>query len=139
MEKSLFRKKAMERISSPEQLTDYLHVTTPSIWILLSAVVLFLIGMIAWSCVGTLETRVDAKAVINGGKAEIVVTDADSSGISAGMPVHIASQEYIVSSVSEDDYGRNIAYAEVSLPDGTYDADIVIEQIHPIKFLLESR
>ena len=38
-----------------------------------------------------------------------------------------------------DEYGRSVAYADVSIPDGTYEVEIVIEQIHPISFLLESR
>ncbi len=31
-EQSLFRKETMDRISSPEDLTDYLKVTNPGIW-----------------------------------------------------------------------------------------------------------
>lgn len=34
----MFRKEALERISSPEQLTDYLHVTNPGVWAVLVAV-----------------------------------------------------------------------------------------------------
>ena len=47
----LFRKKTMERISSPEQLTDYLRVTNPGIWAVLTAVILILVGIIAWATV----------------------------------------------------------------------------------------
>lgn len=38
-EQSLFRKETMDRISSPEDLTDYLKVTNPGIWIVLAAVI----------------------------------------------------------------------------------------------------
>ncbi|HAG12584.1 MAG TPA: NHLP bacteriocin system secretion protein, partial [Ruminococcus sp.] len=34
----VFRKKSLDRISSPEQLTDYLRVTNPGIWVVLAAV-----------------------------------------------------------------------------------------------------
>ena len=47
----LFREKTMERISSPEQLTDYLRVTNPGIWAVLTAVILILVGIIAWAAV----------------------------------------------------------------------------------------
>ena len=30
---TLFRQKTLDRISSPEQLTDYLRITNPGIWI----------------------------------------------------------------------------------------------------------
>ena len=34
----LYREKSMERISSPEKLNDYMCVTTPSVWLVLAAV-----------------------------------------------------------------------------------------------------
>ena len=42
---SFFRQKTLNRISSPEQLTDYLRVTNPGIWIFLAAVVVLLAGI----------------------------------------------------------------------------------------------
>ena len=59
---SFFRQKSLKRISSPEQLTDYLHVTNPGIWIFLAAVVVLLAGIFVWSTVGTLETTAKAAA-----------------------------------------------------------------------------
>ena len=41
-ESTVFRKMALERISSPEQLTDYLCVTNPGIWVLLAVAFLLL-------------------------------------------------------------------------------------------------
>ncbi len=52
---SVFRKKSMDRVSSPEQLNDYIKVTTPSVWLVLIAVILLLAGMLAWSIFGTVE------------------------------------------------------------------------------------
>ncbi len=52
---SVFRKKSMDRVSSPEQLNDYIRVTSPSVWLVLSAIVLLLLGMLAWSILGTVE------------------------------------------------------------------------------------
>ena len=54
-EPTVFRKKALERMSSPEQLTDYLCVTNPGIWVLLAAVILLLGALFAWSAIGTLD------------------------------------------------------------------------------------
>ncbi len=51
----LFRKKSMDRISSPEQLNDYIKVTTPSVWLVLVATIIILIGVLAWSSHGTVE------------------------------------------------------------------------------------
>ena len=52
---SVYREKSLERVSSPEQLNDYIRVTTPSVWLVLAAVILLLAGMVAWSILGTVE------------------------------------------------------------------------------------
>ena len=136
---TLFRKKAMARISSPEDLTSYLRVTSPGMWIILAAVIALLAGVFAWSAAGTLETTVNATAIVEDHTAQIVASGQGADDLKAGMPLRIASQEFVIASVDFDEYGRAAACAEVSLPDGTYDAKIVLEQTRPIEFLLESR
>ncbi|MCR5418705.1 MAG: hypothetical protein K6E84_07310 [Lachnospiraceae bacterium] len=51
----LFRKKSLDRVSSPEQLNDYIRVTTPSVWLVLLALILLLVGMLIWSVFGTVQ------------------------------------------------------------------------------------
>ena len=138
-ESTLFRKKAMARISSPEDLTSYLRVTSPGMWIVLAAVIALLVGVFAWSAVGTLETTVDATAIVHSHTAQIVASGQGADELEAGMPLRIASQEFVIALVDYDEYGRATAYAELPLPDGNYDATIVVEQTRPIEFLLESR
>ena len=46
MQKQLFRQKTLDRVSSPEQLHDYMRVTNPAIWMLLGAVVALLAGLL---------------------------------------------------------------------------------------------
>ena len=67
------------------------------------------------------------------------VIPSGTGNIESGMPLRIASQEYILASVEEDEYGRAVAYAEVNLPDGNYDAEIVTDETKPIAFLLQSK
>ena len=138
-ESPLFRKKAMNRISSPEDLTSYLRVTSPGMWIILAAVIALLAGLFTWSAVGILETTVDAPAIVQNHTAQIAASGQGADELQAGMPLRISSQEFVIASVDFDEYGRATARAEVSLPDGTYDAKIVVEQTKPIEFLLESR
>ncbi len=138
-ESTLFRKKAMARISSPEDLTSYLRVTSPGMWLILAAVICLLAGVLAWSAVGGLGTTVDATVVVDDHTAIIVAAGDGADTIQSGMPLRIASQDFVIASVDYDEYGRATAHAEVSLPDGTYDAEIVIDQTRPIEFLLESR
>ena len=62
----IFREKTMKRVSSPEQLNDYIRVTSPSVWIVLIALVVLLVGMLAWSIFGTVERQ-----TADGGAEEI--------------------------------------------------------------------
>ena len=41
--------------------------------------------------------------------------------------------------VYEDARGMILGEAQVDLPDGRYDGIVVIESVHPIRFLFESR
>ena len=134
---TLFRKKTLDRISSPEQLTDYLRVTNPGIWAILAAVLLLLVGMLAWSAAGTLETTTDARVIVRDHTALVAASGTEE--IVSGMTLRVASQSYVIASTSEDEYGRAVGVAEVTLPDGDYDGSVVTEQIRPIDFLLESR
>ena len=53
----IFRPRSLERISSPEQLNDYIRVTTPGVWLVLAALVVLLAGMLAWSILGTVSVQ----------------------------------------------------------------------------------
>ena len=57
MNNALFREKSIKRVSSPEQLNDYLRVTTPRVWIILIAVLILLFGAIVWGCAGTVTVQ----------------------------------------------------------------------------------
>lgn len=136
-QQNLFREKTIERISSPEKLTDYLRVTSPGIWAVLGAVIILLGGLFIWASIGTLETTADVKVMVADHKAVIVADGA--TALAEGMPVKIATEDCVIASTDSDEYGRTYGITEVSLPDGTYDGTAVIEQIRPIDFLLESR
>ena len=56
-ESGIFRQKSIQRVSSPEELNDYIRVTTPSVWVVLAALIVLLVGMLTWSIFGTLEVQ----------------------------------------------------------------------------------
>ena len=51
----IFREKNLERINSPEELKDYIHVTSPSLWFVIATIVIILIGFIIWGIFGKVE------------------------------------------------------------------------------------
>jgi hypothetical protein len=136
-QQTLFRKKTLDRISSPEQLTEYLRVTNPGIWVILVAVILLLAGLFVWAAVGTLETKADAAVVVRAHTAQVVPTGAET--LQEGMPLRVSGKESVIAAAKTDEYGRSIGMAELDLPDGTYFGTVVVEQTHPIDFLLKSK
>ena len=61
----IFRQKSIERVSGPESLDDYIRVTTPSVWIVLAALIVLLAGMLAWSILGTVEAHTADGSVVD--------------------------------------------------------------------------
>ena len=133
----IFRKEALDHISTPDQLSAYLRVTNPGIWLVLIAVLLLLLGMLAWSFVGNLETTVEARVIVEDRTARVITAGTET--MEKGMTLLVNETEFLITSVSEDEFGRMIGTAEVTLPDGVYGGVVVVEQIRPIDFLLESR
>ena len=127
----------MDRISSPEQLTDYLRVTNPGIWVLLAIVILLLGSLVAWASIGTLETTTEVRVVVEDHTAQ--VASPSRAELAGGMELRVSDKKVTLASVMADDYGRTIGIAEVALPDGIYDGTVVTERKRPIDFLLESR
>ena len=61
----IFRKKSLERISTPDDIDDYIKTTTPGVWMILVAILLILFGTLIWSVFGqiTVETVSGAETV----------------------------------------------------------------------------
>ncbi|MBR4556941.1 MAG: hypothetical protein IKO15_05610 [Clostridiales bacterium] len=133
---AVFRKKTLDRISSPEDLTDYLKVTNPGVWVVLAAVIVLLCGIFVWSCVGTLETKEKASVIVEDHSAIVVLTD--SNVLKEGMPLRVSTEEVTIASVYSDEYGRLVGKAEIALPDGTYEGTLITDQTHPIDFLTKA-
>lgn len=86
----IFRKVALERLASPEQLDLVMQVTSPRSWIALAGLGLALASAVVWGFVGTVPTKVLASGVLirpggvfdvyaqgTGQVAELVVAEGD--------------------------------------------------------------
>ena len=125
MDKTVFRKESMERISSPEQLDDYLRVTTPTIWIVLAAVILLLASLFVRSSVNAMESCASGTAEVRGGVLTLRFEDADkAANVTVGMNVRVGERVTPVLSIGEDGEGNLLAIAETQLPDGRYEAGV---------------
>ena len=71
---SIFRKESIERVSSPDQLDDYIRVQKPSVWILLALVIALLTAAFVWAGTAKLETTVTAFGIMDSANPNDTVT-----------------------------------------------------------------
>ena len=141
MNDQLFRKKSIERVTSPERLHDYLCVTSPRLWMVLAAAIALLLGMLVFSATANLESSLPAEAVVEDGTVFLELPVSRKEQIKPDMPVRVAGKEGKIDYVFLDRDALKISVSMElqegeTLPDGTYDAEIVTETIKPISFLL---
>ena len=141
MENQIFRQKSVERISSPEQLQDYMRVTTPGVWMVLVAVILLLAGLIVSSALVSVESTIQEQAMVeeDGMMLDIMLPLSQKSLVEPGMLVRVADREAKIDLVfqAEDEVEVIATLPEDSakLAAGTYDVEIVTETVRPISFL----
>ena len=138
MDQQLFRKKSLDRISSPEQLNDYLRVTNPSVWVILLAVIILLAGLLYWSSVTTIESYVSGTAEVKGGVMNIRFDDQQvAKKVEAGMKVSAGDTETSLSSIGRDANGLYIGTAPTSLSDGFYPVRVSYKQTQILSLLFD--
>lgn len=72
----IFRKVALERLSSPEQLDQLMQVTTPKGWLALGALGVILLAALGWSIFGSIPTTATGAGILlrRGGVSNLVAT-----------------------------------------------------------------
>ena len=103
MDNKLFRKNSLERVSSPEQLNDYVKVSSPGIWIILAAVIVLLIGACVWGIWGRLETTVPAVVISKNGTAVCCCDTSYIAKVEVGMTVRVSERELSITSISSQE------------------------------------
>lgn len=136
MEESLFRKNSMDHISSPEQLNDYLHVTTPAVWAVLAAIILLLAGMLVWASIANIDSYAAGTAQVEDGKM-LIQFDGEglSQNVEAGMTATAGETASVISGVGRNEDGSVFAVADTQLADGTYAVRVVFRQTQVIRLL----
>ena len=136
-QEQIFRQKSLDRISSPEQMHDYLRVTSPQLWMVLAVVLSLLIGFVIFASTTNMESAVTVKGTVTGG-ACVVQLDVDQrDNLDPGMPVRIDGKEARITSLTQDQNGftGTIDLGDLDIPEGDYDVEIVMESTDPIHFL----
>ena len=79
--KSIFRQESLDRIKSPEQIDEYIQVSSVSGWVFIAALAILVIGVLIWGFVGSIPEAVLVKGayrVIDGKEMVITLLPIDS-------------------------------------------------------------
>ena len=152
----LFREKNMEQIESPEALDDYLQVTSPGVWIVLAAIVVFLVGACIWGIFGHIDSTVKAAVIADSRKTVCLVPEKALSSAVENCIIKVDNREYELSperlepqvvsgdtniywilagNLSIGDIVYQIPFSE-SMEEGVYSGTIVTETLSPMSLLL---
>ena len=74
----IFRKVALERLSSPEQLDQLMQVTTPKGWLALTALGALLLTAVGWGVFGSIPTEATGEGILlrRGGVSNVVTAES---------------------------------------------------------------
>lgn len=156
---SVFRRRAMEHISSPEQLNDYIRVASPRMWVAIIALAVFLTGALVWAAFGHIDSTVYGVALVEKGSCILYIAQKDVTYIGSGNAVEIEDRQTSLISLSPEpftvtesmsEYARSVgdfsigewissaSVEPIDLPDGIYPASIVEERVSVLSLLLDA-
>ena len=85
---SLFRKAALDSLSTPEQLDQPLQLLRPTQWVLLTSLSLFSLTILAWSIFGRIPVRISGKGVLIKPNS-LTVVQSETSGQITELSVNV--------------------------------------------------
>lgn len=141
MSEKLYRKKALSKINSPEDLNEIICVTNPGVWLILTALLVLLLGALCWGIFGEIETTmpVDLIADVHGTfSITMSINEVMDSGIQEGMPVRVGVQKGNVTAVHLVEE-TNTVKIETNFSNPycvQMSGELVTGYLHPIEFLL---
>jgi HlyD family secretion protein len=91
--KQIFRKVALERLASPEQLDLVMQVTSPQSWIALGAVGLLLVTLVIWGILGSIPEKTQATGIL---LQQSGIFDVDAPGTGQIVEVGVIEGDTIV-------------------------------------------
>lgn len=159
MKDPVFRKTSMDKISSPEQLDDYIRVTTPSLWVTIAAVIILLISLIVWGAVGSLPTAITVNGIAQNGVVTCYLAPEQAGAISSetavsadnipgsveqisSLPLSAAevknalASDYLFQAVNVTDFTVPVTVSAQGIHDGIVSVRFTVSSVRPIDFLL---
>lgn len=120
---SIFRRAALERLSSPDQLDRLITLTSPLGWAALAALVVLLAGIVGWSVFGTVATRVSGAGILVTRGGRVFDAMAPAAGILVSVTAIGAKVKKgdIVASLDDTEIEQDLRHAQTVLSEQQQD------------------
>ena len=153
----VFRQKSIEKISSPEQMNDYIRVSNPSVWMILAAVIVLLAGVFVWGLFGRLDSDFQTGGVCKDGSLTVYVSEENFAKISEKAVISVDGAELALSDIpsspvrlddNADPYLLHLTGASAGdwvyvlkvdaagMKDGIISVSVITERVRPLDFVL---
>jgi multidrug resistance efflux pump len=121
----LFRKAALDRLSSPEQLDTLMRVTDAKGWLALVGCSLIIATAIVWGIMGSVRTKVDANGILLGGGGLIELSaqgdgDLISIDVAAG---DVVKKDQVIAKIAQPALTQQIESQKRRLAELNQDAE----------------
>jgi len=153
--KDIFREKSLKRVTSPENLDKYIKSTTPSLWLLLTSVILILVGVLVWATYGKIDSSSIVGCQVESGKLTAYISEQDYEKIQKDSYILIEENSYAIDNVNGPDIVSEesnefllqaagieagswyyTVTCKADLPDGKYKGTAIFEKVSPITFIV---
>lgn len=138
MGEEIFRQKSIEKTKSPENLSDYVRVANPGVWLLILSIVVLLVGVCIWGIFGHIDRTADVEVRIENGEATCYLDESLLPNAEIGMKIKIADSEGQITGIGEkNEYGYTCTVqTDNMIKDGLYVGKLVLQSYNPISFIL---
>lgn len=155
---TVFRKKSIERISSVEQLDDYIRLSDPGVWFVLVAIMIMLVGACVFGIFGHIDSVVPAVGIAEDGRLVCLVKKEYGERLTDDMQLRINGSRY-KAKLTDRQFVQASDVAESSMlqkedmdpkeyvyelesygtfKDGVYEVEIITERVSPVSFLFNT-
>ena len=161
---NIFNKRATEKLRNPDDLDKYVRITHPSVWMVLGACAILIVGLLIWGVFGAVTTSVSGMGVVVNGEAvcyldaeDATKVDEGDTAVVDGVQMKVAAvstvpmsreevdrelqSDYLLSALMNSDWAYKVVF-EGDTSDMTQDVpvdmSITVERIAPISLILGS-
>lgn len=134
MNRKIFRDKALEKLSSPDNINELVSVTSRRSWLALFALAGITLALILWSVFGKLSKTVSGQGILiqSGGIAEVNVLSAgviDSVFVQEGQAVNVGTPIALIADPSLEIQVKNIVNQINGLEKDSLPNKVLINQL----------